>query len=149
MIYKSGITAYTDGGARGNPGPGGAGWVIESVAENKRFLCGKFLGHVTNNQAEYAAVELALTTIIENFEGKNKAQFYLDSKLAVNQLNGLYKVKNPILREIIIKIHLLESKVGEVYYQHIRREKNWEADQQVNKAIDTETEFKIVTKIEK
>lgn len=149
MKQKRGIIAYSDGGARGNPGPGGAGWVIESVAENKRFLCGKYLGHVTNNQAEYAAVELALTTILENFEGENKAQFYLDSKLAVNQLNGLFKVKNPILREIILRIHLLESRVGEVYYQHIKREKNWEADQQVNKAIDTKTEFKIETKIEK
>lgn len=149
MKQKRDIIAYSDGGARGNPGPGGAGWVIESVAENKRFLGGKYLGHVTNNQAEYAAVELALTTVLENFEGKSRAQFYLDSKLAVNQLNGLFKVKNPILREIIIRIHALEAKVGEVYYQHIRREKNWEADQQVNKAIDTKTEFKIEAEIEK
>lgn len=147
MKQKRDIIAHCDGGARGNPGPGGAGWVIESTAENTRFLCGKFLGHVTNNQAEYTAIELALTTILENFSGENRVNFFLDSNLAVNQLNGLFKVKNSRLREIILRIHTLEATVGEVYYQHIRREKNWEADRQVNKAIDTKTEFKIKTKI--
>ncbi|OGY25547.1 MAG: hypothetical protein A2Z11_03930 [Candidatus Woykebacteria bacterium RBG_16_43_9] len=143
MQTKKDISAFCDGGARGNPGPGAAACVIKNSAENTRVLCGKYLGSVTNNQAEYAAVELALTIIKENFQGRIRVNFYLDSKLVVNQLNGLYKVKNPDLRDRVFKIHSLEGSMGEVYYHHIDRDKNWEADQLVNKAIDEKSKFKI------
>lgn len=135
------LLVHCDGGARGNPGPGGAGCVIEEIAGKKRLLCGKYLGKVTNNQAEYAAVELALVKIKENFSEVGKIRFYLDSTLVVNQLNGLYKVKNPELRNQVLRIRGLESGLGEVYYQHVSRDKNVQADLLVNKAIDARKSF--------
>ena len=140
------LAVFCDGGARGNPGPGAAGCVIMDVAENTRLLCGKYLGTVTNNQAEYAAVQLALQTIRDSYKNREKINFFLDSKLVVNQLSGLYKVKNPDLRKIVFKIRQLESAFKQVYYQHIGREKNVEADSLVNKAIDEKRDFKIVVK---
>jgi ribonuclease HI len=137
------LSAFCDGGARGNPGPGAAGCVIKAPAENMRVLCGKYLGVVTNNQAEYAAVELGLNAIKETFKEKRKINFFLDSKLVVSQLNGLYKVKNPSLRDTVLRIHALENLVGEVYYHHVSREKNQEADGLVNNSIDRKQDFRI------
>lgn len=135
------LVVFCDGGARGNPGPGAAGWVVKDEAGNPRFLCGKYLGVTTNNQAEYAAVKLALETIKKNFKMVKTIKFFLDSKLVVNQLSGIYKVKNPYLREVIFQIRQLESYFGEVYYQHVSREENNEADTLVNKILDEEHDF--------
>jgi len=135
-MVKSEIFVFCDGGARGNPGPGAAACVIKDSAGKARFLCGKYLGKVTNNQAEYAAVELALATIRENYRAVKKARFFLDSRLVVNQLNGLYKVKDPSLREVLFEVRQLESCLEEVYYQHIAREENTEADTLVNRVIN-------------
>lgn len=135
------LLVHCDGGARGNPGPGGAACVIEDVVGKKRLLCGKYLGKVTNNQAEYAAVELALLKIKENFSATRKIRFFLDSTLVVNQLNGLFKVKNPGLRDQILRIRGLEGVFAEVYYQYVSRDKNTQADSLVNKAINDRKMF--------
>jgi ribonuclease HI len=135
------LVVFCDGGARGNPGPGAAGCVIKDEAGNPRFLCGKYLGVVTNNQAEYAAVKLALETAKKHFRTVRAIKFFLDSKLVVNQLAGFYKVKNPLLREVIFQIRQLESCFGEVYYQHVSREENSEADTLVNRVLDEERDF--------
>ncbi len=141
MKPKEALRVYCDGGARGNPGPGGAGCVIKDAAGKRRLLCGKYLGLATNNQAEYAAVELALTQIKKHFGSVPKIHFFLDSKLVANQLSGLYKVKNPNLREQVMRIRELESSFVEIYYQHISRSENAEADALVNKAIDEKSDF--------
>ncbi len=135
------LVVFCDGGARGNPGPGAAGCVIKDVAENTRLLCGKYLGRVTNNQAEYAGVKLALEKIKKHFGPVSKIQFFLDSKLVANQLGGLFKVKNATLRNELLAIHELENSFAEVYYQHISRSENTEADTLVNKAVDEKSDF--------
>ncbi|MEX0622090.1 MAG: ribonuclease HI family protein [Candidatus Woykebacteria bacterium] len=140
---KRNLRVFCDGGARGNPGPGAAGWVIEEPAVKTRFLCGKYLGEVTNNQAEYRAVELALKTIGEEFDGRVRVDFFLDSKLVANQLSGLYKVKNPTLQDIGWRIRSMEKNISEVYYNYVSREENMEADALVNRAIDGKSEFRI------
>ncbi len=135
------LIVFCDGGARGNPGPAASGCVIKNSAGKTRFLCGKYLGETTNNQAEYQAVKLALEVIKSNFEGKLELDFFLDSELVVKQLSGLYKIKNHQLRRLVEEIRNLEKFFGRISYQHIRREKNSLADSLVNKAIDLKSEF--------
>lgn len=131
------LVVHTDGGARGNPGPAAVGVVIDGVAS-----FGKRIGVATNNVAEYRAVLEALVYIRDEapkgrgVEGM-EVQFFLDSLLVVNQLNGLYKVKEPTLRELLMKVRELEQEVGGVVtYTHVPREQNKEADRLVNEALD-------------
>lgn len=135
------LIIYTDGGARGNPGPAAIGVFIvdDKGLEITRF--GKTIGLATNNVAEYIAVISALEWIKQSQEAriKNKElkieniKFFLDSKLVVNQLNGIFKIKEAHLRELIIKIRQLERGVGvNIFYVHIPREKNKIADGLVN-----------------
>ena len=138
MIKNGKLVIFCDGGSRGNPGLAAAAGVIKHVAGKTRVLCGKYLGIATNNQAEYASVELALQKVKENIEDVNEIHFYLDSKLVVNQLSGLYKTKDNRLREAVLRIRMLENGLGKIYYQHISREKNQEADRLVNEVLNTE-----------
>lgn len=138
---KPSLTVYCDGGSRGNPGPAAAGVLVEDKAGKKRLLCGKYLGRATNNQAEYSAVKLALEIIKENYSTKQVVEVYLDSLLVAQQLSGLYKVKNPGLQGMLFEIRPLEAQVGEIFYQHIRREKNVKADRLVNRTLDQKSGF--------
>ena len=122
------LTIYTDGGARGNPGPAGIGVHIKEVGDFKEYI-----GEATNNQAEYKAVVLALAKAKE--EGGEELDFYLDSKLVVEQLNGNYKVKDQDLGKLFIKIFNLKQTFKKVTFTHVPREKNTEADKLVNEAI--------------
>ena len=129
----------TDGGSRGNPGEAAAGAVIRTSAGKVRELCGKYLGVATNNEAEYAAVILAYETLLrlKDFSPKTTAlKFSLDSNLVVNQLNGLFKVKEARLRSYILKIRSLEAEFAQVLYNYIPREQNQEADKIVNQHLD-------------
>lgn len=133
---------HTDGGARGNPGPGAVGAVIKTENGQLLFEISQRLGKTTNNIAEYTAVVVALEWLRDNQAGGNRqeaiVQFFLDSKLVVNQINGLYKVKENHLRELLFKVRSLEQEIGgKIYYSLIPREKNWEADVLVNKALDS------------
>lgn len=123
------ITIYTDGGARGNPGPAGIGVHIVGKGDYK-----KYIGKATNNQAEYQAVIFALEKA-KIFNAK-EIDFYLDSELVVNQLNGLYKVKDKDLGKLFVKIWNLKMEFKKVTFTHVPREKNKEADKLVNQAID-------------
>lgn len=133
---------YTDGGARGNPGQGAIGAVIK--AENNRILQSIYqrIGKTTNNIAEYSAVVKALEWIKENVsvlqcDNETIFQFFLDSTLVVNQLKGLFKVKDGNLRNLLFTVRTLEQEIcGKIYYHIIPREKNYEADALVNKALD-------------
>lgn len=142
------LIIFTDGGARGNPGPAASGAIIKT--EKGQILASIFrrLGETTNNIAEYKGVIIALEWLKTNhpFRLSEESQlpttnyqlhFFLDSKLVVNQLNGLYKIKENHLRELVLKVRLLEQEVGgEIVYSQIPREKNWEADRLVNEALD-------------
>ncbi len=136
------LIIFTDGGARGNPGPAAVGVVIKTEEGQILATISQTLGETTNNVAEYQGVVAALEWIKKNkqinkYANMQIVQFFLDSKLVVNQLNGLYKIKENHLKELILKVRQLEQEVGgDIYYGLIPREKNWEADSLVNKALD-------------
>jgi ribonuclease HI len=136
------LTVYTDGGARGNPGPAAYGFVIYDPDGKTLFEEGKTIGNTTNNVAEYSGIAAALKWITENFQDETKSvrvKVFLDSQLATMQLAGLWKIKNENLRNLYFSIKLLERKLGgSVTYSHVRREKNKEADRLVNLALDTQ-----------
>lgn len=131
MISKE-IKIYTDGGARGNPGPAGIGVVIKGGQEVKKYS--QYIGEATNNQAEYQAVIFALKKAKQL--GAKEIEFYLDSELAVNQLNQKYKIKDKKLGSLFVQAWNLSQNFARVEYFHIPREENKEADQLVNLAID-------------
>lgn len=127
---------YSDGGSRGNPGPSAAGFIIMNERDEVVYEGGKYLGVTSNNQAEYQAVQLALEKALEL--GIREIEFRLDSLLVVNQMNGLYKVKNPDLWPIHSAIANLVRKFDRVHFVHVRREFNRLADGMVNKTLDAE-----------
>lgn len=138
MIKK--LNIYTDGGARGNPGPSAIGVHIEDEKGKEVESIGKKIGNTTNNTAEYKAVIEALFWIIENkekFSEDTIINFHLDSLLVCSQIKGLFKVKNADLRIYLFKIRELETEIkNPIFYTHIPREKNKKADALVNKALD-------------
>lgn len=123
----------TDGGSRGNPGPAGAGFVIEHDGE---ILCraGRFLGTCTNNVAEYEALIWGLENV--SALGFTGVTVYADSELLVRQINGQYRVKNEGLRPLFRRATGLLSgfRVHRVF--HVRREQNADADEMANLAMD-------------
>ncbi|MFC1678556.1 ribonuclease HI family protein [Patescibacteria group bacterium] len=133
MSYKK-LTIYTDGGARGNPGPAGIGVVIYDKNNYKLAEIAEYIGETTNNQAEYRAVIAAIEKAKEL--GALELEFYLDSELVVKQLNQEFKIKNKDLAPLFVKIYNASLSFKKVTYQHIPREKNIEADRLVNLAID-------------
>ena len=130
------FTIYTDGGARGNPGPAGIGAVIKDEDEEVVFEISDYIGEATNNQAEYQAVIAAIEKAKKL--GADELEFYLDSELVVKQLNREYKVKNKELAPLFVKIYNAVMGFKKVTFKHVLREKNKEADKLVNIAIDKE-----------
>lgn len=131
------LQIFTDGGSRGNPGPAGAGVVIKRKSGEEFKIVGeykKFLGTATNNQAEYEAAILALEKAHEL--GGTELMFYADSKLLVEQLKGNYRVKNPGLAKLFVRVHNLRLNFKSIKFFHIPRERNTEADKMANKAMD-------------
>jgi len=132
------LTIFTDGGARGNPGPAASGVVITDDAEKLRLICGKYLGKTTNNVAEYEAVLLAYETISGKFPETDNLElsFFTDSLLMAKQLAGQYGVKNANLAGYVSKIKIKEKLFAKVTYTHIPREQNKLADSEVNRILD-------------
>lgn len=127
-----------DGGARGNPGPGGWGAVVRDesgavVAE----LMGA-LAYATNNVAEYSALLAALDWCAE--QGASSLHVRADSLLLVQQMKGLYRVKNEGLKALHGKARLLVHRIGRVTFEHVRREENADADRLANLAMDRAVE---------
>lgn len=134
---------FTDGGARGNPGPAALGVFIQDAKGKELARIGKTLGKTTNNVAEYAAIVAGLNWLLENKQRLNieSVNFYMDSQLACSQLNGLYKVKNPKIRELVFQIRQKEAALKvPLTYAHVRREQNTQADFMVNQALDNQLE---------
>jgi len=125
---------YTDGGSRGNPGPSASGYIIMNAEQQVLAQGGEYLGITTNNQAEYQAVRLGLEKALEL--GLKKVDFRLDSMLVVNQMNGIYTIKNRELWPINERIRDLVSNFEVVTFQHVPREHNQLADAEVNRALD-------------
>ena len=140
MIMK--YTIYTDGGARGNPGPAAIGVVIKTPAEIKKY--GEYIGQATNNDAEYQAVIFALKKL-KHLIGKEKAkaeaevEVHLDSELLERQLNGEYKIKDKNLQQLFLEVWNLRQDFKSVLFKHIPREDNRGADRLVNQALDRES----------
>jgi ribonuclease HI len=128
------VTAYTDGGARGNPGP--AGYGVQVVAENGAVLAqlSQFLGLKTNNFAEYSALLGALEYALAN--GVPKLRVVSDSELMVKQIQGRYKVASPDLRPLFDEAKKRIRGLQQFEIQHVLRGKNKEADRLANLAMD-------------
>lgn len=129
------VTMFTDGGARGNPGPAAIGVVIKNHKGDVIQKTGKYIGESTNNDAEYKALLDGVTSLKEM--GATKVKCYLDSELVVKQMNGLYKVKNQNIKTLWSKIKIIEKSFEEISYHHVKREKNMEADSIVNEVLDS------------
>jgi len=126
---------YTDGGSRGNPGPGALGVVITD--ENEKILkeYSHYLGEVTNNQAEYEAVIFALQKA-KQLKIK-EVELRVDSELVGRQLSGEYKIKDPDLQPLFIKAWNLRLDYDNIDIKIIRREQNKKADRLVNQELDS------------
>lgn len=134
--YASDIATiiYSDGGSRGNPGPSAAGYVIMNQQQEILDQGGEYLGITTNNQAEYQAVRLGLEKA--HAMGLRTIDFRIDSMLVVNQMNGIYKIKNRELWPINERIRELMTHFEKVSFSHVRREFNQLADSMVNQTLD-------------
>lgn len=134
------IICYTDGGARGNPGPAGAGAVIQKADGTVIAGLSQFLGNGTNNFAEYAAVLLALKTLKKHFGNKTKSlevEMRMDSELIQRQLSHQYQIKEPSLVPQFLEIHNMRIKdFPHITFVHIPRAKNKHADRLANEAMD-------------
>ena len=132
----SDLVLFTDGGARGNPGPAGIGVVIYDGSEKIAGI-GKYLGDgLTNNWAEYQALIVGLADLVARGYHGRSLEVRMDSELIVKQMKGEYKVKHPELKKLNVEAHALLSHFPHTTFTHIPREKNTEADALVNEAID-------------
>jgi|SRR3989338_392290 len=128
------LLIYTDGGARGNPGPAGLGVAIHNEHGKLIKKFGRYLGEKTNNEAEYEAIIAALEEALKL--GADEVEMRMDSELAMRQLNSIYKVKNHRMQALVLKVRNLETKFKKVSFKHIPRGQNKLADEMVNEAID-------------
>src|ERR1700735_3429338 len=128
------LIAHSDGGARGNPGPAGYGVVIKDESGRKVAALSEYLGHQTNNFAEYQGLIAALEYAIEH--GPKALKLISDSELLVRQIKGIYKVKNPTLQDLHGRAKELIAKLEWFSIGHALRELNTDADRLANQAMD-------------
>lgn len=132
------IIMYTDGGARGNPGPAAAGVVIQKDGETIATI-GQFLGKsLTNNWAEYQALILGLEKLTELGYTDETVEVRMDSELIVKQMKGEYRVKHADLKTLYRQVQELMDGLATVRFVHIPRAQNKEADALVNEALDAQ-----------
>jgi len=125
---------WTDGGARGNPGPAAYAYVLEAEDGTVLAAHGEAMGVATNNVAEYSALIAGLGRAVELAVGE--LEVVSDSELMVKQMRGEYRVKNATLRELSVRAARLARELGSVRYTAVRREHNELADRLVNEALD-------------
>ena len=133
------FTIFADGGSRGNPGPAGAGAVVRDEKGKIVAEISEFLGHTTNNVAEYTGILSALETLLSLVGEKAKdasVVVKMDSMLVVKQMNGEYKIKHPNLTPLAARVKELGKKFKSVSFAHVYREHNKEADKLANLAMD-------------
>lgn len=131
----SSVMINVDGASRGNPGPSGIGWCIRDSYGNIIEQSGEFIGFATSRVAEYYAMKKGVERAIDL--GYKSVKFYSDSLMVVNQLNGIFQIKNqdiiPIYREIVSKLNTFEA----ISFTHVPRSENYIADHEANIAIDS------------
>jgi ribonuclease H / adenosylcobalamin/alpha-ribazole phosphatase len=125
---------FTDGGARGNPGPAAYGYVLEAEDGTVLAAEGHTIGSATNNVAEYSGLIAGLRKALEL--QIPSVEVVSDSELMVKQMRGEYKVKNAALRTLSLEAAALARQVGTVEYRHVKRGDNELADRLVNEALD-------------
>ena len=128
------LIAHSDGGARGNPGPAGYGVVIQDEAGRKVAQLSEYLGHQTNNFAEYQGLIAALEYALQH--GPKALKLISDSELLVRQIKGIYKVKNPTLQDLHGRAKELIAQLEWFSIGHALREQNQDADRLANEAMD-------------
>lgn len=128
------LILWTDGGARGNPGPAGIGVVVTDAQGEVVAEIAEYIGEATNNQAEYRALIAGLMRAREL--GTTVVDIRMDSELVVRQLKGEYKVKNENMKPLYGQATALLKTFARYTIQHVRREQNAEADKLVNQALD-------------
>lgn len=126
---------WTDGAARGNPGPAGIGAILKSPTGDVLYTGSEYLGHTTNNVAEYKAVLLGLAGALA--QGVQRIEVRADSELLIKQLKGEYRVKSAGLKPLFDEARQLLSRFKSYKLTHIRRELNGEADRLANQGIDS------------
>jgi ribonuclease HI len=131
------LIAHSDGGARGNPGPAGYGVVIKDESGHKVAVLSEYLGHQTNNFAEYQGLIAALEFTLEH--GPKALRVISDSELLVRQIKGIYKVKNAVLQDLHARAKELIGQLDWFCIDHALREHNREADRLANEAMDKGT----------
>lgn len=136
------LIIHTDGGSRGNPGPAAIGVIVTTSSEETVFEISKYIGHETNNVAEYSAVIHSLQYLQDHSVEAEKITYVLDSELIVRQILGIYKVKEPKLiilcQNVKDLIHKQKIKHGlkSINFINVLRNENKHADQLVNQALD-------------
>jgi ribonuclease HI len=131
------LIAHSDGGARGNPGPAGYGVVIQDESGRKRAQLSEYLGHQTNNFAEYQGLIAALEYALQH--GPKALKLISDSELLVRQIKGIYKVKNATLQDLHGRAKELIAQLEWFSIGHAFREQNTDADRLANAAMDKGT----------
>jgi len=134
------IIIHTDGGARGNPGPAGAGAVVADETGAVLAEISDYLGEATNNVAEYEALERALAVaqdwLASHPKAKPHIEVRMDSELIIKQMTGVYRVKEAKMKEHFLRVAELREALPTITFTHVRREFNKHADRLVNEAID-------------
>ena len=128
------LIAHSDGGARGNPGPAGYGVVVQDESGRKVAALSEYLGHQTNNFAEYQGLIAALEYAVQH--GPKALKVISDSELLVRQIKGIYKVKNAVLQDLHGRAKELIAQLDWFSIGHALREHNQEADRLANEAMD-------------
>ena len=127
---------YADGGSRGNPGPSASGYVLLTMDDVLVYQGGNYLGITTNNQAEYNGLKMGLDEAAAH--GAQYVHVYMDSLLVINQMKGIYKVKNRELAPVHQAIQASLGRFKKVTFNHVPRELNKLADAMVNETLDAE-----------
>jgi ribonuclease HI len=125
---------YTDGGARGNPGPGAIGVVLKDENGKVIFELSKYIGRCTNNEAEYTALWTGLQ--VASDRNCTQLEVFVDSELVARQMKGEYKVKNDRLKKMYLRACKLVESFEQVTFTHVNRDNNKKADALVNQALD-------------
>ncbi len=137
------VIIRTDGGSRGNPGPAAAAFVLSDSAGNRLEARAFFLGRATNNVAEYTGFIRALEAAVQ-LEAK-QVTVLSDSELLVRQINGRYKVKSELIRPLFLQAVELLGKIQSWKVRHVTRDKNTQADELVNRALDLKQDVEAET----
>ncbi len=135
------LTIYTDGGSLNNPGRAACGFLIYDTDNNLIHKDGKYIGIASNNVAEYTGLVSALEKTVElvkvgTIKNLESISCIADSQLMVNQMNGIFKIKHADMRDLYMKVKMLEAELNvSIKYTHVLREKNADADALVKQAL--------------